>query len=325
MNPVPARSPAPTPADAAPGEADDPTECAGSEDQRLDGADLGTALRAAIRVLRAAGVPSPQPDALALAAHLLDVAPGEARRRAIVGAVAPVGYGALVARRAARVPLQHLTGRAPFRGLDLHVGPGVFVPRPETEVLVGAAIAEVTRLALVGTARHPRIVDLCTGSGAIALAVAHEIPCARVWAVELSRDAFGYAQRNVAETGLDVTLLAGDATAPVAALDALDGSIDVVTCNPPYIPVGAIPRDPEVRDYDPPLALYGGSDDGLAIPERLARRAWRLLRPGGLLLMEHADAQGETLPAQLADDGWQEVRDAPDLAGRPRVASARRP
>ena len=142
----------------------------------LDGCDLGAALRTATRVLRAAGVPSPEPDAVALAAHLLDVTPGEVRRRAIVGAVAPVGYDALVSRRAARVPLQHLTGRAPFRGLDLHVGPGVFVPRPETEVLVDAAIAEVTRLALVGTARQPRIVDLCTGSGAIALAVAHEIP-----------------------------------------------------------------------------------------------------------------------------------------------------
>lgn len=291
----------------------------------LDGADLGRALRAAGGALRVAGVPSPEHDALALAAHLLGVVPGEARRRAVVGAAAPPGFTALVARRAARVPLQHLTGRAPFRHLDLHVGPGVFIPRPETELLVEGAVTEVSRLALLGAARRPRIVDLCTGSGAIALAVAQEIPCAQVWAVELSEDALAYAVRNVADSGLPVTLLAGDATAPLPELDALHGSADVVTCNPPYVPVGAIPRDPEVRDHDPPLALYGGSDDGLALPARLAGRARRLLRPGGLLLMEHADAQGESLPALLRHAGWRDVRDAPDLAGRPRVTSARRP
>ncbi len=313
MIPQPSRRPTPGVADAT------------LDVAAVDGADLGRAVRVAARALRAAGVPSPDVDALALAAHLLGVAPGEARRRAIVGGVAPPGYAALVARRAERVPLQHLTGSAPFRGLDLHVGPGVFIPRPETELLVEAAVAEVARVAAQDTARLPRVVDLCTGSGAIALAVAHESPGVRVWAVELSEDALAYAARNVTESGRDVTLLAGDATATLPDLDPLDGSVDVVTCNPPYIPEGAVPRDPEVRDYDPPMALYGGSDDGLVIPGRLATRAWRLLRSGGLLLMEHGDAQGESLPALLRELGWCEVHDAADLAGRPRLASARRP
>ncbi|MEP7161987.1 MAG: peptide chain release factor N(5)-glutamine methyltransferase [Dermatophilaceae bacterium] len=287
--------------------------------------DLGAALRHASRVLLEAGVPSPDVDAAALAAHLLGLTPSETRRRAILGANVPEGYAALVDRRAARVPLQHLTGRAAFRQLDLLVGPGVFVPRPETEVLVELVVDELTRWSAVDDSRRPLVVDLCAGSGAIALAVADEFSGARVWAVELSEEAHAYAARNIAESGSAVTLLLGDATARLSRMAELEGAVDVVACNPPYIPLDAVPRDPEVRDHDPSMALYGGSPDGLAIPRALAARAAGLLRPGGLLAMEHGDAQGESLPALLRADGrWREVWDVADLTGRPRVACARR-
>lgn len=288
--------------------------------------DLGAAIRAATARLAAAGVPSPRPDALALAAFALGVDPGEAERRAILGADVPASYDDLVAARARRVPLQHLTGRVGFRRLELAVGPGVFVPRPETEVLVGLAVAELSALAArAESPPAPIVVDLCAGSGAVALAVADEVPCARVWAVELSDDALGYAARNVAAYGGAVRLVRGDAAADLPELAPLAGVVDVVTCNPPYIPTGMVPVDPEVRDHDPELALYGESEDGLAVPRRMAARAAALLRPGGLLLMEHADAQGESLPAALRAQGvWAEVRDERDLAGRPRVSVARR-
>lgn len=286
---------------------------------------LEAALRWGTGRLAAAGVPSPQADAVALAAHLLDSSYGEARRRAILGAPTPPGFGPAIARRAERVPLQHLTGRAHFRRLDLAVGPGVFVPRPETEVLVGLALAELADAASGPGRGDPVVVDLCTGSGAVALAIADEHPGAHVWAVELSAEALTWARRNVDALGPAVRLVHGDATAPLRELSGLAGAVDVVTCNPPYIPVGMVPVDPEVRDHDPSLALYGGSDDGLAVPLRLARRAAELLRPGGLLLMEHADAQGDSMPAALRAQGlWRDVRDEADLTGRPRVALARR-
>ncbi len=287
--------------------------------------DLAGALRDARRVLREAGVPSPDVDAAALAAHLLGTTSSETSRRAILGATAPEGYAALVARRAARVPLQHLTGRAAFRRLELLVGPGVFVPRPETEVLVGLVVDELTCSTAVDDLRRPVVVDLGTGSGAIALAVADEVSSACVWAVELSEEAHAYAAHNIAESGSAVTLLLGDATAPLIDMAELEGAVDVVACNPPYIPLDAVPRDPEVRDHDPPLALYGGSSDGLAIPRAFAARAAVLLRDGGLLVMEHADAQGESLPELLRADGpWSQIWDVDDLAGRPRVTCARR-
>lgn len=295
------------------------------------GTDLRTALRAATSALAAAGVPSPEQDAVALAAHLLATTYGEVRRRTILGEPTPHGYAALVARRARRVPLQHLTGAASFRKLELAVGPGVFVPRPETEVLVDHVLAELASAAALGDtgcaggAGEQIVVDLCTGSGAIALAVADEADGVAVWAVELSPEAIGYARRNIAGTGLPVSLVAGDASAGLPELVSLTGRVDVVTCNPPYIPDGMVPRDAEVRDHDPGVALYGRSADGLAVPLLMARRAAELLRPGGLLAMEHADAQGETLPAALRAQGcWVDVLDVPDLTGRPRVTLARR-
>ena len=166
------------------------------------------------------------------------------------------------------------------------------------------------------------MVDLCTGSGAIALAVKDEVPQARVVGVELDGLAFEWARANRDATGLDVDLVLADAT---TALRDLDGQVDVVVSNPPYIPTGMVPVDPEVRDHDPDLALYGGSEDGLRIPEQVAARAAALLRPGGGLVMEHADTHGELLPRRLERTGeWTEVAGHRDLTGRPRFVTARR-
>ena len=286
-----------------------------------DTVDLRSAVREATAALAAADVASPEADAVALAAHLLGVAPSEVRRRMVLGAPGPPGYAALVAERARRVPLQHLTGRSGFRRLELDVGPGVFVPRPETEVVAGLAI-DAARESLSGGATRPLVVDLCSGSGAIALAVKDEVPEAEVVAVELSHLALAWAERNRDRLGLDVELVLGDAT---TALPDLEGAVDVVVSNPPYIPVGAVPVDAEVRLHDPEIALYGGSEDGLEIPAAVAARAALLLRRGGLLVMEHAEAQGAALAARLERSGrWAEVEDRLDLSGRPRAAVARR-
>lgn len=284
------------------------------------GEPLSAALRRASAHLAAAGVPSPDADALTLAAHLLAVPLGEARRLAVLGAPTPAGYAVLVRRRAAREPLQHLTGRASFRGLELSVGPGVFVPRPETELAVDHVLTELERLRADGH-RRPLVVDLGTGSGAIALSVKAEAPYAEVVAVEVSTDAVGWTRRNQRELGLEVRIVLGDAD---TALPELEDRVDVVVTNPPYIPDGATPIDPEVRDHDPQLALYGGGADGLERPLAFADRAADLLRPGGLLVMEHADVQGVVLPAALRARGWGDVTDHLDLAGRPRHLLARR-
>jgi release factor glutamine methyltransferase len=277
--------------------------------------DLRTAVRDATARLAAAGIASPEVDAVELAAHALGTDPNDVRRAMVLGAPEPDGYSALVEEREARVPLQHLTGRAHFRRLTLAVGPGVFVPRPETEVTAGLAIDAASALG-----RDPLVLDLCTGSGAIALAVKDELPGARVLAVELSDLAHGWAVANRDRLGLDVELRLGDAT---TAFDDLAGEVDVVVSNPPYIPVGAVPVDPEVRDHDPEVALYGGSADGLAVPLAVAARAAVLLRAGGVLVMEHADSQGTTLPRALRATGeWADVVDHVDLANRPRTTVA---
>lgn len=268
-----------------------------------------------------AGIASPEADALALAAFVLGCEPAEVARRMVLRVPADAGfldtYDGLVGERLARVPLQHLTGRAHFRRLTLAVGPGVFVPRPETEVVAGLAIEAAT-----AAGDSPVVVDLCTGSGAIALAVRDEVPQARVHAVELSDLAHGWAVANCERLGLDVDLRLGDAT---TAFPDLEGRVDVVVSNPPYIPDGARPVDPEVRDHDPEVALYGRSADGLAVPLAVAARAAALLRGGGVLVMEHADSQGETLPSALRATGaWERVVDHVDLTGRPRATRARR-
>lgn len=269
--------------------------------------------RDAAEVLRAAGVESPERDAELLLAHVLDVPLGNL---VLVEQVSPEQrerYDALVARRATREPLQHLTGTAAFRHVELLVGPGVFVPRPETELLAGWAIEAAAGI------EAPVVVDLCTGSGAIARAVADELPTADVHAVELDEGAYAWAERNLAGTGVD--LRHGDFA---TAFDDLLGRVDVVVCNPPYIPLEAWESvAAEARDHDPHLALFSG-DDGLDAIRVLAVRAARLLRPGGVLGFEHADVQGEAAPSVLHAAGrWVDVVDHRDLAGRPRFTTAR--
>ena len=222
-------------------------------------------------------------------------------------------YDALLRRRESREPVQHILGEAWFRHETLAVGPGVFVPRPETELLAGWAIERAAE------SEAPVVVDLCTGSGAIARAIAHEVPSARVHAVELSEQALPWATRNLEGTGVD--LRQGDME---TAFRDLDGTVDVVVCNPPYIPLTAWESvQTEARVHDPHLALFSG-DDGLDAMRVLETAARRLLRPGGWVGAEHADVQGESAPAVFTSTGaWREVRDHPDLAGRNRFLTAR--
>ncbi|RNL65521.1 peptide chain release factor N(5)-glutamine methyltransferase [Nocardioides marmoriginsengisoli] len=269
----------------------------------------------AAATLEAAGVPSPANDAEILLAHVLGVPRGNLLLVAEVAAADAAAFAALVSRRAERVPLQHLTGTTGFRYVDLAVGPGVFTPRPETELLAGWAIES----ALGVEGRPPVVVDLCTGSGAIARSIADEVPHARVHAVEVDPDAHRWAQQNLTGTGVD--LRQGDMA---DAFGDLDGTVDVVVCNPPYIPLEAWESvAPEARDHDPHLALFSG-DDGLTAMRVLERVAGRLLRPAGVVGAEHADLQGELAPAVFSATGrWADVRDHRDLAGRPRYLTAR--
>ena len=206
---------------------------------------------------------------------MLGVEPGDLVRQDTVTAAQAQALDELVARRATRIPLQHLTGRAYFRHLTLEVGPGVFVPRPETEVVVEAVLDEVRGLTARGV-RRPVVVDLCTGSGAIAASVAVETPAPRSPPSSCRPRRSPGRERNLA--ALEVDLRLGDAA---AAFADLDGAVDVVVSNPPYVPPGAVIRDPEVLEHDPPLALWGGGDDGLDVMRGVVARAAGLLRPGG--------------------------------------------
>lgn len=276
-------------------------------------------LRVASAVLADAGVPSPHVDAELLLAHVTGLARGVVRARAVTAAPMTTdeqeALVAAITRRASREPLQHITGRASFRHLELHVGPGVFVPRPETE---GVAQLAIDALRAVPDA-SPVAVDLGTGSGALALAMASEVPTATVVAVELSPEAAVWTRRNIAAVGVDnVRLVEGDLA---DALPELDGTVSVVVSNPPYVPVGMIPRDPEVRLHDPSLALYGG-EDGLDLVRALSLTARRLLRPGGALVIEHGELQGGAIRDLLTADGWRSPATHPDLTGRDRATTA---
>ncbi len=282
-------------------------------------ADIGPLLGSAAQRLSLAGVASSRHDAEALLAFVL------AQPRAMLHWHPPISadqraeFDAAVARRAHREPLQHIVGTAAFRQLELEVGPGVFVPRPETEVMAGAAVAELHRLRAAGI-DAPRAVDLCTGCGAVALSLATEASGSVVTAVELSSDAVPYAWRNAAGTGVDVRQ--GDIA---DAVDDLAGTVHVVTANPPYIPLAAFESvDVEAREFDPAPALWSG-DDGLDMIRVVSEVAARLLVDGGFVACEHADAQGDSAPEVFAASGlWTQVRDHTDLAGRPRYVVARR-
>jgi len=218
-----------------------------------------------------------------------------------------------VASRARRIPLQHLLGTAAFRHLELSVGDGVFVPRPETELLAGWGIEE--------TAAGATVVDLCSGTGAIALSVAGEAKPGLVVAVERSPVALSFLRRNAAGVAV-VRVVEGDVTDP-DLLTELRGRVDVLLCNPPYVPDGT-PVPPEVADHDPAEAVFGGAD-GLTVIRPVIALAARLLRPGGWLGIEHDDVHGEAVPGLLRADGaFTEVSARADLTGRPRFTTARR-
>ncbi|WP_280398403.1 peptide chain release factor N(5)-glutamine methyltransferase [Nocardia carnea] len=282
---------------------------------------LRPVLAEAIETLRAAGVASPRADAEQLAAHVLGVERGRLLLTPLIGPEQLDDYRALVARRAERVPLQHLTGQASMGEIDLEVGPGVFVPRPETELLFAWALA---RLETVPHDHTPIVVDLCTGSGALALAIAYARPDAEVHAVELDPDALRWARRNAelrsAAGDTPITLHQADVTDPGLLTD-LNGRVDLVVANPPYIPEGA-ELSPEVADHDPHRALFSGPD-GLDVIRALIPLIGRLLRPGGGAAIEHDDSNGGELARLLAADGrFGGITEHPDLAGKPRFVAA---
>ncbi|QNO38517.1 peptide chain release factor N(5)-glutamine methyltransferase [Protaetiibacter sp. SSC-01] len=272
-----------------------------------------------MRVLEGAHVPTPEADAELLLAHVLGLSRGQVQAKVVTGAGVGsderVAYLEAVERRAAREPLQHITGVAPFRSIELAVGPGVFVPRPETEFVAQLAIDALQAVA----SPSPVAVDFGTGSGALALAIGTEVPHATVVAVENSPRAFVWAKENVRRVGAEnVRLVFADLA---EALPELDGTVDVLVSNPPYIPDDAIPRDPEVRLHDPAAALYGGPD-GLDVVRALSQRALALVRPGGALVLEHGELQGAELRALLEADGWRATATHRDLLGRDRATTA---
>jgi release factor glutamine methyltransferase len=275
------------------------------------GRTLRQALRSAELHLSASGVASPRADAELIAAHLLGEERGGLWRH--LDRPAPAGFDDLVARRGERIPLQHLTGWAYFRTVSLAVGPGVFSPRPETEVVVGHALD----LLETSGVEHPLVVDLCAGSGTMAAAVAVEAPNATVHAVERDPGAGPWLRRNADAHGFTAHLADVDGCLP-----ELTRSVDVVVANPPYIPVDCVPRDPEVARFDPAMALYSGAD-GLEHMRLVERAAARLLRPGGWVVAEHGDLQGRSVPEVFEQAGvWADVSDHVDLAGRDRFVSA---
>src|SRR5690348_1246222 len=270
--------------------------------------------------LAEAGVESPRTDAELIAAHVHGVPRGGLSM--VPDTRFDPRFWNEIARREAREPLQHITGHAYFRYLDLAVGPGVFVPRPETEVMTGWAIEALTGMDVA----EPVIADLGTGSGAIALSIAQEVPRARVHAVEADPLAAAWTQRNIERCAAAAPHTAGRVELHVAdfatALDGLDGTLDLVVSNPPYIPAGAgLP--PEVGEYDPATALWGGGPDGLdavRVVEAVARRA---LRPRGLVAVEHGAPQGSAVYWAFPEErGWQQTRNHKDLAGRDRFVTA---
>jgi release factor glutamine methyltransferase len=275
--------------------------------------NLASFLKETAERFRIAGIASYQADAEVLIAHFLDCSRGELIAKAFVDQAFKPSEALIYAieRRAKREPLQHLTGVAHFRDLSLFVGPGVFIPRPETESVVSIG------LSFMEARVNPKALDIGTGSGAIAIALATETG-ARVDAIEKSDVAAGYAQKNIVASGATVNLMVGD----FRELKLDFGSYDLVISNPPYIPQSAVPVDPEVRDYDPELALYGG-EDGLDLIRELIELSYLLLAPSGMLVLEHADGQSDMV-CELLLANWQNVRAHPDPTGRLRSVSATR-
>lgn len=274
---------------------------------------LRQAINSAAAALAEAGIDSARTDAELLAAH---VAGAERGRLATIDPPGPDFYhrfDQVISARTRRIPVQHLTGTAAFGPLQLRVGPGVFIPRPETEAMLEWAVAQRLPDA-------PVIVDLCTGSGALALALAATWPRARVVAVDDDPSALEYARRNAEATAVE--LVRADVTA-AGLLPELDGTVDLVVSNPPYIPAGAV-LEPEVADHDPAHALFGGPD-GMAVIGPIVGLAGRWLRDGGLLAIEHDDTTSQQTVETISRTGlFTAVTARRDLAGRPRYVTARR-
>ena len=273
---------------------------------------LRSAIDSATTLLADAGIDSARYDAEELAAHVAGTDRGRLSLLSPPDDVFFDHYNAAVTARSRRVPLQHLTGTAAFGPLTLSVGPGVFIPRPETEAMLEWAVAQTLPA-------KPVVVDVCTGSGALALALARHWPYARVIGLDDSDAALDYARKNAA--GTPVQFVCADVTDP-GVLTELDGQVDLVVSNPPYVPDGA-ELEPEVTEHDPPHAVFGGPD-GMAVIPAVTRLAGRLLRPGGLFAVEHDDTTSsvtaETLSStELFDDIVARI----DLTGRPRFVTAR--
>ena len=275
---------------------------------------LRVAVGEAERVLADAGVASPRVEAEFLAAHVIGVPRSQLVLRPLVDPAQVEAYRLLVARRATREPLQHVLGTAVLGPVEVAVGPGVFTPRPETELLLEWGLGQLVDV------QNPLVVDLCTGSAALALAFAASRPDATVHAVEADPAALSWARRNVA--GRRVTLHAGDVRTP-DLLPELEAKVDLVVCNPPYVPDGtAVP--PEVSEWDPAIAVFGGPE-GLDLIPAVIETAATLLRWGGRLAIEHDDTHAESVPALLRRRTvLTDVQEHEDLAGRPRFATARR-
>lgn len=274
---------------------------------------LRQAIETATAALAAAGIDSARTDAELLAAHLAGSERGRLATLDPPDAEFFDRYGQAVATRAQRIPLQHIIGTAAFGPVELHVGPGVFIPRPETEALLEWAVAQQLPWDSV-------IVDLCTGSGALAVALAAHRPRARVLAVDDDEAALAYARRNA--EGTAVELVAADVTAP-GLFPELTGTVDLVVCNPPYIPAGAM-LEPEVAEHDPAHALFGGPD-GMSVIGPITALAGRCLKPNGLLAVEHDDTTSQQTVHTVERTGlFTAITAHRDLAGRPRFVTARR-
>ena len=270
--------------------------------------------------LKEAGVTSAAVDAELLACYCLGISRSDLQLLVATTQEFPERYleqfQLAITRRVAREPLQHITGSAPFRHLELKVGPGVFTPRPETEQVVDFALEKISELS------NALIVDLCSGSGAIAISLSTEISGSKVFAVELSEDAYNYLLENAASYGLSEHNLRNEDLRN--CLSELDGQVDLVISNPPYIPNDAIPIDLEVQLHEPSLSLYGGAD-GLDVIRQISIRAKDLLKSGGLLVLEHADSQSTAVGKLLLAEGWLEIDARADLAGKERMISAVKP
>lgn len=285
---------------------------------------LAEQLPGVVERLHRAGVPSPQADAEFLCAHVLEISRGELLAKLHLGESLSESqterFEHLVRRRVSREPLQHLIGTAPFMAFEVSVGPGVFVPRPETEVLAERAIATASSMA-VG-ANGLRVVDLCSGSGVLAIAIQRSVPHAEIEAWEVSDEALPYLSRNVEVLAPGVAIR--QASVSQWASEFAPHSVDLIVANPPYVPDDQTPNDPEVQHFDPPLALYGG-EDGLDLIREIVGGASRALRPGGVLMLEHSNVQGAEVRGLFEAHHFRSVLTERDLVGRDRFTQGYQP